>query len=388
MSTVDIEALKKRISDAKASLVITNIFFGSAGSRRPIILSDDIPTACVYATGQIKINPHFADRLTRSELVFLIAHECCHWLFGHFRRLSDRDPKLWNIAGDKWINATLKVYKVGDMPKGGIDAPGSEQYSTEELYEELERDQRSGGGTDGGSGDPMGGDLNPDQTDADGNKLSKDELEAASQEATATLIQSAKLAKDAGNMPAGLVELVEAFTQVRTPWHRILANRMTRLIREGKTWKRPNRRHVHRGVYLKGPDRLPKMGTIVVGADSSNSVSMEEWKVFGGHFNRILETCQPEKVVVIYCDAEVQKVEEYTPDDFPVQFNRYGSGGTKFKPVFEEIDERGIKPEVVVYLTDGEGDQHHFTSDHPTVWLTTACTDFPWGEVVKFDLDD
>jgi len=53
--------------------------------------------------------------------------------------------------------------------------------------------------------------------------------------------------------------------------------------------------------------------------------------------------------------------------------------------VFDYFDDNGIDPEVVVYLTDGYGDQCHFTTPHETVWLTTANEDLKFGTVIKFE---
>ena len=55
--------------------------------------------------------------------------------------------------------------------------------------------------------------------------------------------------------------------------------------------------------------------------------------------------------------------------------------------MFDYIDEHDLDPEVVVYLTDGYGDQSNFTSKHDTIWLTTECANFDWGTVVEFDVD-
>ena len=45
--------------------------------------------------------------------------------------------------------------------------------------------------------------------------------------------------------------------------------------------------------------------------------------------------------------------------------------------------------EVLVYLTDGYGDQHLLddSSSFDTVWLTTGNADFPFGDVIEFDAD-
>jgi predicted metal-dependent peptidase len=90
-------------------------------------------------------------------------------------------------------------------------------------------------------------------------------------------------------------------------------------------------------------------------------------------------------VHVVYCDAQVAGVDEYTPEDFPVTIRSVGGGGTSFKPVFDWIDTNAIDPECVVYLTDGYGDQSQFTTNHETVWLTIGTEAFDWGHVIKFE---
>jgi predicted metal-dependent peptidase len=97
-----------------------------------------------------------------------------------------------------------------------------------------------------------------------------------------------------------------------------------------------------------------------------------------------LHTCNPEKVTVVYCDYDVNSTVEYEPDDFPVTLKLQGGGGTRFKPVFDYIDENGIDPEVVVYLTDGLANTD-FTTPHETVWLTTLAEDLKFGTVIKFE---
>jgi len=107
--------------------------------------------------------------------------------------------------------------------------------------------------------------------------------------------------------------------------------------------------------------------------------------MFGGHINRILETCTPERVVVVFCHTQVCRVDDYTPEDFPISLATTKTGGTAFEPVFDYIDDNDIDPEVVVYLTDGYGDQSEFTSTHETIWLTTHSEAFDWGTVIKYE---
>ena len=239
-----------------------------------------------------------------------------------------------------------------------------------------------GGGGEGGIGLDVG-----DPVDSTGQPLDESKIKEIEAKAKIEAIQSSKLAKQKGKLPASLERMVDELVNVKTPWYDILERYMTGKIKDGWSWKRPNRRFVGRGIYLPGVDYAPRMGPVVIGVDTSGSIGQNELNVFGGHVNRIIEQCCPETVTVVYCDAEVNHVDTYEPDELPITLTPHGGGGTAFEPVFDYINEHNLDPEVVVYLTDGYGDQSDFTSKHDTIWLTTDCTNFDWGVVVEFDVD-
>jgi len=335
----------------------------------------------MHPNGQMTLNPHWCFPHTVKKLMFLLAHEALHYMLMHGTRRGHRDHKAWNVACDKVINDTLVDAKVGDMIEGGIYMRDARNYASEELYDEND----SGGGNGpGGIGNDIG-----DATGPDGQPLDDATIKQLEAQAKIEAIQSAKAAKATGKMPASLQRIIDEMVEVKTPWHQYLERHMTALVNEGVSWQRPNRRFIHQGMYLPGVDKKPKMGTVVVGVDTSGSIGQQELNFFGGHLNRILETCHPEKVVVIYCDAAVAHVDEYTLDDFPVKLTPHGGGGTAFKPVFDHIDDNDIEPEAIVYLTDGYGDQKSFTTHHAdkTVWLTTHSEDFDWGTIIKSELE-
>ncbi len=58
------------------------------------------------------------------------------------------------------------------------------------------------------------------------------------------------------------------------------------------------------------------------------------------------------KIHVIYCDSDVVNVEVFTREDLPLDLHPRGGGGTDFRPVFEWIEENGMDPACMVYLTD------------------------------------
>ena len=372
-----LDELQRKVGKAKSLLILDHPFFGTACTKRPIIYTDTVPTAAMSATGQMYMNVDFCAPLTVQQLMFLLAHEAMHYMLAHGLRRGHRDPQAWNVAADKVINDTLIDAGVGDFIDGGITLDGAREMAAESLYDE--NDDGDGEGP-GGLGNDIG-----DPTDADGQPLDDATIHQLEAEAKIDAIQSAKAAKAVGKLPASIERMVEELVNVSTPWYDILERFMAGKIKDGYSWNRPNRRFIARNIYIPGTDYVPKMGPVVIGVDTSGSIGPDEIAMFNGHINRIIDTCNPEVVHVVYCDYDVAGVDEYTPEDFPVTIQCKGGGGTSFKPVFDWIDTNAIDPECVVYLTDGYGDQSEFTTNHETVWLTTGTEAFDWGHVIKFE---
>lgn len=372
-----LDELQRKVGKAKSLLILDHPFFGTACTKRPIIYTDTVPTAAMSATGQMYMNVDFCAPLTVQQLMFLLAHEAMHYMLAHGLRRGHRDPQAWNVAADKVINDTLIDAGVGDFIDGGITLDGAREMAAESLYDE--NDDGDGEGP-GGLGNDIG-----DPTDADGQPLDDATIHQLEAEAKIDAIQSAKAAKAVGKLPASIERMVEELVNVSTPWYDILERFMAGKIKDGYSWNRPNRRFIARNIYIPGTDYVPKMGPVVIGVDTSGSIGPDEIAMFNGHINRIIDTCNPEVVHVVYCDYDVAGVDEYTPEDFPVTIQCKGGGGTSFKPVFDWIDNNAIDPECVVYLTDGYGDQSEFTTNHETVWLTTGTEAFDWGHVIKFE---
>ena len=370
------------VTKAKARLILHHPFFGMAVSKRTIMYDYNTSTASMDAVGQMRLNPHFVaqqpDLLQNT--IFLLAHEAMHFMLCHSTRRGARDPEMWNISADQIINDILIEAKVGKFIEGGCHFDGARYKATEELYNDPPED--TGGGAGGGIGLDIG-----DPVDAQGKPLDESKVKEIEAKAKVEAIQSATLAKQKGKLPASLERMIDELVNVKTPWYDKLERYFNSKLKDGRSWKRPNRRFIGRGLYLPGDDYVPRMGNVVFGIDTSGSIQQEELNVFGGHVNRIIEQCNPKSVTVIYCDDEIAHVDTYEPEEFPIKLTAHGGGGTAFDPVFDYIDEHDLDPEVVVYFTDGYGNQNDFTSKHDTVWLTTHSPDFDWGQVIEFDVD-
>ncbi len=382
-TTVDLDEVKRKVSRAKALLILDHPFFGTTVSRRPIQYGDEVPTAGMSATGQMLLNPEWVDPLTVKELMFLLAHEAMHYMLSHALRRKHRDHTAWNVACDKVINDTLIDAKVGTFIDGGITLKDGRHKASEELYDENDDDMGSGG-----IGEDVGAVV-----DENGQPLDDAQVKQLEVEAKIEAIQSAKLAKQAGKLPEAIERIIDEMVNVVTPWHEKLERYMSSKVRDGYSWNRPNRRFVGQGMYLPGYDYTPRMGELAIAVDTSGSLDNKELAYFNSHINRILETCLPEKVTVIYCDYHIGGTQEYTPDDLPITLKPVGGGGTSFKPVFKWLDSYDGEVECLIYFTDGWGDQDELdqlsiTGKIDTVWLTTDREDFPFGEVITFDKEE
>ena len=379
-TTVNLDEVQRKVSKAKALLILDHPFFGTAVSRRPIQYGDEVPTAGMSATGQIMLNPEWVEPLTVKEIMFLLAHEAMHYMLSHALRRQHRDHRAWNVACDKVINDTLIDARVGTFIDGGVTLEDARFGASEQFYDENDDDIG-----DGGIGEDVG-----DIVDENGQPLDDATVQQLQTQAKIEAIQNAKLAKQTGKLPESIERLVEEMINVVTPWHEKLERYMSAKIRDGYSWNRPNRRFVGQGMYLPGYDYVPRMGEVVIAVDTSGSLNSQELALFQGHINRIVDTCTPEKITVLYCDYAIGGTTEYTPDDLPIVLKPVGGGGTSFKPVFKWLDSYDGEVECLIYFTDGWGDQDELdqlsiTGKIDTVWLTTDRDDFPFGEVITFN---
>ena len=379
-TTVNLNEIERKVSKAKALLILDHPFFGTAVSRRPIKYGDEVPTAGMSATGQIMLNPEWVEPLTVKNIMFLLAHEAMHYMLSHALRRQHRDHRAWNVACDKVINDTLIDAKVGEFIDGGVTLEDARFGASEQFYDENDDDMG-----EGGIGEDVG-----DVVDDNGQPLDDATVQQLQAQAKIEAIQNAKLAKQTGKLPKSIERLVDEMVNVVTPWHEKLERFMSAKVRDGYSWNRPNRRFVGQGMYLPGYDYVPRMGEVVIAVDTSGSLDSKELALFSGHINRIVDTCTPEKITVLYCDYAIGGTTEYTPDDLPIVLKPVGGGGTSFKPVFKWLDSYDGEVECLIYFTDGWGDQNELdqlsiTGSIDTVWVTTDREDFPFGEVITFN---
>ena len=258
----------------------------------------------------------------------------------------------------------------GPGETGPCDAPPSHDPSgTGEVM-----DAPSGAGAgDGGAG--------PSPADVTAEEQSWDEA----------MHQALSLAKAEGKVPGGVEETVRGAHASRLDWRALLRRHMTEAAKRDYTWSLPNPRFIDAGLYLPSI-RSEGVGTLAVLVDTSGSLPGATLAAFWAEVRDVATEIQPESVVVVQVDAEVQDAAEYSTDDLPDEIAIKGRGGTDFRPGFEWLDAEGLRPGVCLYLTDMLCSSYPETEpDFPVLFCNYGRppSDWnrePWGERIDIAL--
>ena len=388
----------------------------------------EIPTACTDGR-HLVFNGDFFRSLSLNERIFVMAHEIYHAMAMHTKRMKyyyanglcgfKFIPELYNVAADAVINQCLVQDGIGTMPKMGVlyangikSKDGNSIYtvtgleSPEIVYEKLIEhceDDPNGGGEGEGDGDGGGGgegkgqqaiDNGGGQGDAESD-LKMPDTATDSQineiEMKASIQSAAQQAKSRGQMPGGLKSFIDEFLEPEVNWEEELrASILKSSVPDSYTWNKPNRRKLLGGMYT--PRRIgTHCGHVVCAIDTSGSVSDRELMAFLGELSSILGDVRPEKMTIIWCDSQVDAVDEVEePEELRdlVRVNGvYGRGGTSFVPPFEYTRDNIDDAAFFIYLTDmyapfPEPD----LIDCPVIWVASSDVVAPFGTTIQIEV--
>ena len=425
-----------KISKARAGLVLDQPFFGSLLLR--LAPREDPRCQTMYTDGKnLGFNPEWVEELDLPTLKGALCHEVMHLVTMHHTRRGDRDREKWNRACDYAINGIVEEAGFV-LPEWRLRDPRYEGMEAERIYSMLpnaasdnpeDANTHNPDGTQGesgsngksttsdqdgnqdqednpeskdikdpstcpqagnpnkgrGTGDPGGCGEVRDAVNEDGNSLSGSERLQEEQEWKIAVQQAAQIARRQGSLPSCLERLVQEITEPKIPWREVLSRFLTEVARNDYSWRRPNTRYLHTGIYLPQL-RNEELGEVVVIADTSGSVSDDQIMQFAAEVHEILTLHDQEaEISVLYVDSSFQGHDRVSGDDLPHGLTPRGGGGTDYRPGFEWLAEQAIEPVCVVYLTDGRC--HRFPEnepDCPVLWTLTEKLSFEprFGEVV------
>lgn len=346
-------------------------------------VTDECSTA--YTNGRdVTYGSAFIDKLDDKELTGVILHENLHKVYQHhwlWKHLWKESAQLANMAADFVIN--LEILDMSKKHADFIALPSmaliDEQFrgmSTQEVFEKLKEKGMGGEGENGGF------DVH------DFNDLTPAEQEAVTKEIEQAVRQGALLAgKMAGDQHRSFDELMKP----KVDWREQLREFMSAVSsgKDDSTWRRPSRRWLAQNVYM--PSTISEsMGPLLVAVDTSGSIGDKELASFLSEIIGICDSVTPESLHLIEVDAIVQEHQVYDRENFGSLMCKRsfkGGGGTDMRQIFTFMEERNLKPEAVVVLTDGYTPWPS-SLPVPTLWaITEQGINAPVGSSVYLDLD-
>lgn len=360
---------------------------------------DNIPTAATDGVN-VKYGRAFVDSLNDKQLAFLILHETMHKAYRHLTvwdKLYKKDPMLANMACDFVINLQIKDYDpdglVVEMPtneNGKVLGCIDEKYrgmDAAQVFAELQKNPPPIG--DGGDGEGAGFD---EHEWGKASEVTPEEAEKIAKEIDNALRQGALLA---GKMNGEISTEIRELLNPKVNWRDALRDLIKTIAkgRDDSSWRKYNRRFVGSDIYMPTPISI-KLGRIVLAQDTSGSVYGEPLVQFMSEVNSITQETTPEAIDLLYWDTEVASHEVYEGHEVTnlvATTKPRGGGGTSPECIPAYIREKGMTPDCVIVLTDGEfyrneaGDWNGV--DCPIIWAIIGNKNFtaPRGIVLHIE---
>jgi predicted metal-dependent peptidase len=372
------------ISQARTRMLIKYPFFGTlALFLQP---REDSSTPSMRTEGfDLVYHNDFVQDLFKTGgigmLMSALVHEVLHAALQHIWRRGDRDRELWDMACDYVVNQIIKDQGL-QLPPGVFLSGRFKGMSADAVYsillEEMlpkHRDDAERTSTVGQSGldkhlpgKKPEGKLLDDHSMWGKNRTGQEESTDSSPEAATWKMRVAQAAQDArqrGLLPAGMIQIIENILYPKLDWKQALAS-FLQPTRSDYTFIPPDRRFDYVFLPEFGSEGLEE---VVVAIDTSGSV----WRFYKQFISEVVSIvyCYPEfKGYIAHCDASVQLFQELDPHNIPLMVK--GSGGTNFRPLFQEIEKRNIYPSLMVFLTDGDAILPEDPPRYPVLWVLTG----------------
>lgn len=351
-----------KISRSITKLMFDYPFWGALAIGTEFIEDETIGTMATNGRW-IKWAPSFVNRITEQECIGVIAHEIMHMVLKHMLRRGHRSPVKWNHACDYAIN--LILLDAGfKLPEGGLWDKKYTELSAERIYEILPEVPQL----------PLWGTVE----DADPEDAPTMEVEIDQRIASA-----ADTAKSRGNVPGFLKGMLEDMEDAQVDWRDKLRRFLTGDQPDDYTFRRPERKaFYHLGLIAPSVEHRGA-GDIVIGVDTSGSVSDKELQHFLGEINAISTEVDPRSITVICCDARIQSVTTFEQGEEVTALKTNGRGGTRVMPVFDYIEKHDLPVDHMIYLSDMEVGDWPTHVPYPLLWVASGKDKAPIGETVR-----
>jgi predicted metal-dependent peptidase len=350
--------LEGKLLKAKIELMTRSAFISTIALSLRHVITNATPTADVNGT-VIRYNPEFLEKQTVLQFAGLMAHECWHVAFQHLSRRGNRDPIIWNVAGDYIINHLLT--KAGfEIPVGGLlDKKYGDEWSTDGVYEDLIKEKK-----DFDTGTLM---LDIREDEFQDSKKGPTLDSAITNIIVRAKTQAQVAGKAAGEIPNEILRIIDELLNPKLPWPVILNRFLDQRTREEYSWARRNRRY--RDDYMPSLHSYG-LGHLTFAIDTSGSIDDDELQEMLSEIKGVQQIFNPEHMTIIDCDSVIHSVYEIDQNTDIMSLNFNGGGGTRFQPVLDYVSEHPTQ--ALIYFTDLEGESLLEPVEYPVLWICNS----------------
>jgi predicted metal-dependent peptidase len=423
-----------KLAAARTRLILDKPFLGALVLRLPMIEAGPWCRTTATDMKSFYYNPAYIDKLSLSQVEFVLAHEALHCALTHFVRRGHRIQRKWDLACDFAINPILMNDGLKPPPEAVVlnqfenmsaeeiypclddsldnetldqhlydnNAEGSQNGQSQQPPEDAPQDQQgqSGGGSQPKNEEPRqneGGGARPNlEQGQSGQKAGEDddkdnlpvpltaqEREELAQKWQQYLASAAQQAQQAGKLGGAMARMVDAWLEPKLPWRTLLAHYFFDQARNDYNYMRPSRR--------EGEMILPSLKSsqcdLIVAIDTSGSIGEQELSEFLSEINAI-KGALPVRITLLACDAKLAEdgpwvFEPWEEFRLPRAFQ--GGGGTDFAPVFEWVEHENLRPDALVYFTDADAEFPKQPPAYPVIWLVKGKKPVPWGKRIQLN---
>jgi len=392
----------EKIEQAKARLMLEHPYFGTVASALTLEKNNDILT---FSSDGVKMryNSEYLDRLSVTEIEFVMANGAMHTVLQHQNRTAGRTKWLWQTATDYVVN--------GMLVKNGMQPPVYANYEAkfegmyaEEVYEMLRAEMMDNSQTSMEQEEQqitevddvhaenlhMQKEFTPsndvDNKEHDNNSDEKQDssgtpnAEESKEELKEQFEQIFQKLKRQGNLPKDLKLVVPEYFSHTIDWRDFLYGYIASYAKSTYSFNPPNMKYLYRGIYL--PSLSSDLLRIIVAIDTSGSVDETLLSAFLGEVSSVMQQYPNYEIDLITADAKVQSHKVFLPGE-ALEYDVSGGGGTDFRPVFEFVDQQINYPTLLIYFTDGEGTFPREEAAYDVLWVMPETKEVPFGEVIS-----
>jgi predicted metal-dependent peptidase len=393
-------AVARKLHAARARLVLERPFLGALALHLELHAGG---TRSIGTDGRrLAYDARFVAGLGFAETQFMVAHAALHCALGHLVRRHHRDRARWDAACDFAVNQLLVDDGLPAPPGALLDA-AYRGLAAEEIYPLLPQnvpatldEHGTTGEAEAGGGASIGRDTSPGAraplADATFMEAHRDGFDEIAMRVPAQrladvwrdrLSLAASEAAQAGRLGSPWHGLLAHLAQPRLPWRALLERFLVTHAQEDYSFARPSRRE---GAAIL-PGRAGREATLVVALDTSGSIGRELLLDFAGEVDALKGRLNA-RVAVLFCDAALSadsplRFEPWEPIRFPEVLA--GGGSTRFAPVFDWIAREPVRPDALVYFTDGLAEFAQQPPDYPVLWIVSGNAQVPWGTRVQLN---